>query len=205
MLLLISFFRGVHILKKHALACVLCGILLASCAYVPHEVAITAEAPSTPDSVGNGVTVALHVIDDRDDVVVGRRGGVDITANNIVSGLEKELKRGLEAKGFTVVSAGSDADAEFEARLRAFEFFVVPGFLSVAVNTTVAINVEAKTRGMDFDRSYRLSADERRRRVLGDSAVDQMLNAALSEILAQIMRDADLLDFLGNRPMLALG
>ncbi len=192
-------------MKARALAFVLCSILLTSCAAKPHDVAITAEAPSTPDSVGNGITVALHVIDDRDDVVVGRRGGVDITANDIVSGLEKELKRGLEAKGFTVVSAGSDADAEFEARLRAFEFFIEPGFLSVAANVTVAINVEAKTRGTDFDRRYRHSVDERRRRVLGDSAVDQMLNAALSEILAQIMRDADLLDFLGNRPMLALG
>ena len=197
--------REDQILKARALAFVLCSILLTSCAAKSRDVAITAEAPNTPNSVGNGITVALDVIDDRDDVVVGRRGGVDITANDIVSALEKELKRGLEANGFTVVSAGSDADAEFEARLRAFEFFVEPGFLSVAVNTTVAINVEAKTRGTDFDRRYLLSADERRRRVPGDSAVDQMLNAALSEILAQIMRDADLLDFLGNRPMLALG
>ena len=198
--------REDQILKARALAFVLCSILLTSCAAKPHDVAITAEAPSTPDSVGNGITVALHVIDDRDDVVVGRtRGWLDITAKDIISALEKELKRGLEAKGFTVVSAGSDADAEFEARLRAFEFFVEPGFLSVAANTTVVINVEAKARGTDFDRRYRLSADERRRRVPGDSAVDEMLNAALSEILAQIMRDADLLDFLGNRPMLALG
>ncbi len=85
-------------MKMRALAFVLSSILLTSCAFTPHEVAITAEAPSTPSSVGKGVTLALQVIDDRDLVVVGQRGawsmGADITAKDIVPALERELKRG---------------------------------------------------------------------------------------------------------------
>ncbi len=189
-------------MKKRALACVLCGILLASCAYVPHEVAITAEAPSTPSSVGNGVTVALHVIDDRDDVVVGKRGmamsGADITAKDAVPALESELKKGLEAKEFMVVSAGSDADAEFEAKLRSFKIFVESSFLTTIVHTSVFVNVHAEKSGKDFERSYRSNTEEREIGVPMGSAFDQKLNAALSMVLSEIMLDAELMDFLAQ-------
>ena len=189
-------------MKTRALAFVLSSILLTSCTFTPHEVAITAEAPSTPSSVGKGVTLALQVIDDRDDVVVGQRGvgmmGADITVKDIVPALERELKKGLEVKGFTVASAKSNADAKFKARLRAFKFFIETGFWTGAENTSVVINVEADKRGKNFERSYRFNAEERVIVVPMGSSIDEKLNAALSEILAKIMLDAELMNFLAQ-------
>ena len=187
-------------MKVRPLAFILSSILLTSCAFTPHDVAITAEVPYTSSSVGDGVTLALQVIDDRDDVVVGQRGagmqGADITAKDIIPALERELKKGLEAKGFEALSAQSDADAGFKARLRAFKFFIEMGFWTGAENTSVVINIEAKKRGKTFERSYRVNTEERGIVVPEGTAIDQKLNAALSEVLAKIMRDAELMSFL---------
>ena len=189
-------------MKTRTLAFVLSSILLTSCTFTPHEVAITAAAPSTPSSVGKGVTLALQVIDDRDDVVVGQRGagmiGADITVKDIIPALERELKRGLEAKGFTAVSTRSNTDTKFKARLRAFKFFIETGFWSGAENTSVVINVEADKRGKDFERNYRFNTEERVFAVPTGTTIDEKLNAALSEILAKIMLDEELMNFLAQ-------
>jgi uncharacterized lipoprotein YajG len=170
---------------------------------MPHDVAITAEVPYTSSSVGDGVTLALQVIDDRDDVVVGRRMPVgtaaDITAKNIIPALERELKEGLEAKGFEALSAQSDADAEFEARLRRFNYFIRQGrYFGATENTWVVINIEAKKRGKAFERRYRVHMEEPLFFVTAGTGLDRKLNAALSEVLARIMRDAELMSFLAQ-------
>ena len=189
-------------MRTRSLAFVLSSILLTSCTFTPHDVAITAVVPSTPSSVGKGVTLALQVIDDRDDVVVGQRGagmiGADITAKDIIPALEREFKKGLETKSFTVVSARSNTDVNLKTKLRAFKFFIETGFWTGAENTSVVINVEADKRGEDFERSYRFNAEERGIVVPRGSTIDQKLNAALSEILAKIMRDAELMNFLAQ-------
>lgn len=189
-------------MKIGGLGFVLCGMLLASCAFTPHDVTITATAPESPSSIGNGVTLALEVIDDREDIVVGQRAagmqGADITAKDIIPTLERELKRGLEAKGFTVVSASDEADAEFEARLRAFKFFLETGFWTGAENASVAVHVEAEKGGRDLDRVYRYDNEERTMVVPAGSRIDEVLNGALSDVLAKIMADAELMSFLAQ-------
>ncbi len=189
-------------MKMRPLAFILSSILLTSCAFTPHDVAITAEVPYTSSSVGDGVTLALQVIDDRDYVVVGKRAPVidaaDITAKNIIPALERELKKGLEAKGFEVLSAQSDADAEFKARLRHFKYFIWQGrYIGATENTWVVINIEAKKRGKAFDRRYRIHMKEPSFFfVSAGTVIDQKLNAVISEVLAKIMRDAELMGFL---------
>lgn len=194
---------GGGVMKVRLLAFILSSILLTSCALQPHDVTITAEVPYTSSSVGDGVTLALQVIDDRDDVVVGKRAPVpaaaDITAKNIIPALERELKKGLEAKGFEALSAQSDADAEFEARLRRFKYFIPPPrFIGSTENTWVVINIEAKKRGKAFERRYRVHTKEPGLFASTGTEIDQKLNAALSEVLARIMRDAELMSFLAQ-------
>ncbi len=205
-------------MKTRVLAFVLSSILLTSCAFTPHEIAVTAKAPTTPSSIGKGVTVALEVLDDREDIVVGQRGagmrGADITVKDIIPALERELRNGLEAKGFTVVSGGTsgstagnvdtnlvgngEPDVDFEAKLRAFKFFIESGFWSGAENTSVVINVEAVKGGQDYEKSYRFNSEESAMVVPEGSEIDDALNAALSEVLAQIMRDQQLMSFLAQ-------
>jgi uncharacterized lipoprotein YajG len=180
------------------------AVVLGACAFTPHEVPITATAPKVESSVGNGITLALDVLDDRDSLVAGQRGqgmmGADITAPQVVAALERELTEGFEAQGFNVVPANSPADVDFEARLRAFKFFIESGFWTGAENTDVVVAVEAERAGTDYDRVYRSSDETAALFVPGGEAIDQKLNAALSSVLTQIMNDDALITFLARRP-----
>lgn len=179
-------------------------VLLSACAFTPHEVQLTASAPKNQSSVGQGVTLYLDVIDDRDSTVVGQRGGgmqgADITAARVMPTLERELKAGFEAKGFRVVSTKVGADAKVKARLRAFKFFLETGFFSGAENTSVVVALAAEKLGDDYDRTYRSSSETGTLFVPGGSSIDKKLNAALSRVLSEIMSDQKLMAFLARRP-----
>ena len=182
------------------LFCVL--FLISACTFVPHEVNVTAKAPKTESGIGAGVIIELQVIDDRDSMVVGQRGagmfGADITAGNVMNVLEGELSAAFRAKGFIIATLDSEADAEVEVRLRAFKFFVETGFFTGAENASAVVAIEAEKRSKDFDRSYRSSSEDRILFVPGEGAIDDKLNAALSDVLKQIMADRELLEFLAN-------
>ncbi|MFQ5565649.1 MAG: YajG family lipoprotein [Paracoccaceae bacterium] len=183
---------------------ILTAMTLSACAFTPHEVEITAQAPTDASSVGAGISLYLEVIDDRDSPVTGQRGagmqGADITAPQIMAALERELTAGFEAKGFQVLSTDAGADVDVEARLRAFKFFIETGFFVGAENTSVVIGVEAKRLSDDYDRTYRASNEEAAMFVPAGSSIDEKLNAALSAVLAQIMSDEKLMAFLARMP-----
>lgn len=178
--------------------------LLGACAYTPHEVAITAASPKATSNADEGLTLALEVIDDRDSTVVGQRmtmmEGADIAAPGVIAALERELEAGFEAQGFRVVKRGSPADADLEARLRAFKFFIEPGILTGAENVDVVVALEAKTGNAEFDRTYRASSETTAIVIPGGKAIDEKLNAGLISVLAQIMTDKDLIGLLSRPP-----
>ncbi len=182
--------------------CVMCAMMLSACAFTPHEVKITAKAPTEASSIGAGISLYLEVIDDRDSLVTGQRGagmqGADITAPQLMAAVERELKAGFEAKGFHVLSSDAGADVEVEARMRAFKFFIETGFFVGAENTSVVIAVEAKKLGDDYDRTYRASSEEASMFVPAGSSIDEKLNATLSHVLLQIMSDEKLMAFLAR-------
>lgn len=183
---------------RHVLA--VASLFLAACAFTPHEVDVTAEAPKTPSTVGNGISVFLQVIDDRESQVVGQRGaglvGADITAKQVVPVIEQELTLGLQAKGFTVLTKDQPNVIEIEARLRAFKFFIETGLFSGEENTDVAIALEAEDGRDDYDQVYRSNDEEGVFFVPGGDAIDAKLNAGLTQVLTLIMTDQDLIDFL---------
>ena len=191
-------------MSKQSVVGFLILILASACTFTPHEVSITARAPTTPSEIGAGIAVELQVIDDRDSTVVGQRGvgmiGADITAQSVLRVLEEELTGAFEANSFTVLPAGTTADAEVEVRLRAFKFFIESGFFSGAKNTSVVVSVEAEKNGQDFDRTYRSSSEEAILFVPGGESIDAKLNAALSVVLAKIIGDRELMAFLVQRP-----
>jgi len=183
--------------------CVMCAMMLSACAFTPHEVEITAKAPTEASSIGAGISLYLEVIDDRDSLVTGQRGagmqGADITAPLLMAALERELTAGFEAKGFRVLSSDAGADVEVEARMRAFKFFIETGFFVGAENTSVVIGIEAERLSDDYDRTYRASSEEAAMFVPAGSSIDGKLNATLEHVLSQIMSDEKLMAFLARR------
>ena len=107
---------------------------------------------------------------------------------------------GFEAKGFGIVDNKTAANARVEARLRAFKFFIESGFWTGAENTDVVIAVEARNGADDYKKVYRMSGEESALVVPGGEDIDQKLNAGLTQVLGQIMRDEQLMQFLVRRP-----
>lgn len=125
--------------------------------------------------------------------------GANITADQVISTLERELTAGFEAKGFSVVTSSEAADSEVEARLRAFKFFLETGFFSGSENTSVAIGIEGKNQNKDYDRVYRSSSEHGTLLVPAAASIDEKLNAALSDVLNQIFSDEKLMKFLAGQ------
>jgi len=184
--------------------CLIAAAALAGCAFTPHQVGVTASAPKDASTIGEGTALFVEVFDDRDSTVVGQRGvgmqGADITAPQVIPAVERELRAGFEAKGFRIVDNKTAANARVEARLRAFKFFIESGFWTGAENTDVVIAVEARNGADDYKKVYRMSGEESAIVVPGGDAIDQKLNAGLTQVLGQIMRDEQLLQFLARRP-----
>lgn len=186
--------------QKNVVVVALISIFLSSCAFQAHTVRLQPTVPVEYSSEGRNVIVELQVFDEREDTVVGQRGagtmGADITVADLVPTVERELKKGLEARGFTVANPGQKAGAELEAKIRAFKFYVETGFWTGAENTSVVISVEAKKHGFDYDRTYRTGSEERIIVISEGATIDQKLNAALDEVLTSIIRDENLMKFL---------
>lgn len=177
-------------------------VSVTGCTYTPHDVEITAQAPTAKSTIGAGVKVSLQVIDDRESQIVGQRGagmiGADITAKDIMQVLAAELAAIFETNGFSVWVPNSNSDAEVEVRLRAFRFFVETGFFTGAENASVVVAVEAEKGGQDLDRTYRSSSEHAVVFVPGGASIDTRLNAAFSDVLHQIANDRELIEFLAR-------
>lgn len=191
-------------MKSRALSRGFSAILLLLCACTSPDIPITARVSTAASAVGDGVTVAMAVIDDRDKTVVGdRRYGnehikYEMTATNIIPALEAEIAAGLETKGFTVVSPGDSADAELEANLRGFKFNFETNILTNAYNMSVVLRAEAKKRGKKFRRTYRLSEEERLVFKPRVSRIKESMNDSLAAVLNKMMADDELMRFLAD-------
>ena len=183
---------------------VLLAALLGACAFTPHEVTLTATAPTDGKSMGNGTTVSLEVTDDREVQVVGQRGvgmqGASITAPTVLQVIRQEVTSGLKSRGFTVVTADTAADTELEVTLRTFRLFIQSGFWTGRLNTDVAINIVAEKGSKDLKERYRHNDKEAVQVVPEGKTIDQKLNAGLTNVLTQIVYDDGLMTFLANPP-----
>ena len=185
------------------LAAVLGVLMLASaCAFVPHEADIEARAPLTGSTIGEGVAIDLQVLDDRETTDIGKRAfgelAGDITADDVVHVLEREVVAIFESHSFEVVPLGSDYDADVEVRLRSFKFFLEPGWWTGEENTNVVVAVEAEKGDRDFDLTYRSTSKEDIFVAPGESAIDDALSDALTDVLRQFASDLDLMNFLAR-------
>lgn len=179
------------------------AILLSACAYTPHNVAVSATAPTISSGIGTNVTTRLVVLDDRDDLTVGQRAvagmGADISATSLIETFTREVRLGLQAQGFTVVDEDATAPSEIEVRLRAFKYYVEEGFWSGGENISTVVAVEANRDEAKYRNVYRSSDEKRIQAISSGDRIDRLMNAALSEVLSQIMRDKKLMNTLAGR------
>jgi uncharacterized lipoprotein len=185
----------------------ICSVLLlvvGGCAFTPHEVQMNAVAPRLTSDVGDGITVGLRFVDDRESSTVGQRGagmqGADVSASSLMSHVERQSRQILTDKGFTITGYNNneDSDVKLTISVRAFRFFIETGFWTGANNVDVIIKSEARKGMADYENTYRFNNEERMLVVPDGDGIDQMLNAALSDVLTQMAADTALYNFLAE-------
>ncbi len=180
-----------------------CAALLAACAYTPHNVAVSAAAPTISSGIGENVTTRLIVLDDRDDITIGQRAvggmGADISATNLLEAVTRETRRGLEAQGFNVVGENEAAASELEVRLRAFKYYIESGFWTGAENISAVLGVEAIRDDSKYRKVYRSSDEKRIMAISSGDRIDDLMNKALTAVLTQMMQDTKLMSTLAGQ------
>lgn len=185
------------------------GLTIAGCQYVPHELELKPQVYVSEATVGTNTRVHLRLVDERDDATVGHRAvatiGAKISAKNLPTVVESELRNGLAKKGYQLVPSAEGADAVATFRLRAFKYYIEQGLWSGGQNTSAVLAVDARRSNQDYTNVYRFSNEDRIVTVQDGGALDHAMNAALTSILKKALTDTELDLFLTGRGVVSGG
>ena len=154
-------------------------------------------------SVGAGTRLYMRVIDERDDMIVGHRAvgdnGAKITAEQLPSMVETQLREGETKKGYTLIPSQEGSEATVTFRLRSFKLGIEQGFWSGGQNVAAALSVDARRGPKDYSNVYRHESEKRIQVIPDGHEIDQVMTAAISEILSKALSDGNLDLFLTGR------
>ena len=175
-------------------------LLLVGCAQTGQQLRLAPDAGVDQSTIGDGHTVALRVVDEREHARLGQLENRDGEHADLVGAVQVEevvrqaVEEGLRASGFAVAGWDADAERRLEVRVLDLEHRVSAG-LSRDVSTRIELRSEGhrgesrlsgQARARDSDRvSHRPDADDNQ----------AYLDAALSRTLGRLLNE-ELLEFL---------
>ena len=193
-------------MKQQTLAAlVLVGALgMAGCGgWTPHELDLTADAPDpVMQDLGDGVRLAVLVIDDREQRVVGKPGvgtaGVNISPRQLITYFRQQIVQGFRARGFALLPEGDPVDAQVVVSLRSFQWNIQMGFWLGTENVFVSIKAQARSVSTadEIVRTYHYDETGEPVTITADgNEINERMNAGVSSVLAQLFADGDLMRF----------
>ena len=191
-------------MKRWLAALTLVGALgAAGCAWTSHEVELTATPPGASSaSIGEGVRLHVTVIDDRDQRVVGQRSvgavGSDISSPQLMDYLQRQVVQGFQSRGFILTSKSEPNDMSVMIFLRSFKWHTQMGFWTGGENVHVAIKADATNAATkeSLVKTYHYDQEKRILFISFGETITKKMNAGLTDVLAQLFSDDDLMRFL---------
>lgn len=186
-----------------AYAVVLGSLLLSGCAFSPQKANLQPVVNIAQGVEGQGISVAVQIVDERPSKSLGRRGTAYGAAAEITAGSDLEVvvrdkvTEGLVAHGFTVNSAGA-SDARLTVEIRLLEYSTSQGFWTGGVQIQGALKAVARKAGNDYEQMYRSNKEERVAVVPTAKTNEEWINAALGDVLSQLVSDQKLIEFLSR-------
>jgi uncharacterized lipoprotein len=181
------------------------ALFISGCAWTPHSVDLQPQVSTAQSSVGTGTRLFMRFVDERDDMIVGHRAvgdnGAKITAEQLPSVVEAQLRDGETKKGYTLVPSQEGSDATVTFRLRSFKLGIEQGFWSGGQNVAAALTVDARRGLKDYNNVYRHESEKRIQVIPDGHEIDQVMTAALSEILNKALSDDNLDLFLTGKSL----
>ena len=183
---------------------ILVSLQTVGCAFTSHQVNVDVKQPvASVAPAQSQTTIRLRVVDERDEVDLGRRGAGIAVAKVSVDGLmpafTSAVEEGFRKKGYTLTSDLSQADADLLVALRTLKFEESAGFFTVGAEADATIHAEARRGTQDYRNQYRSSDEDRQLAISFGEGIDEQVNLVLNKALAQLLSDSRLDDFLSGK------
>lgn len=191
-------------MKKLSLVA-LAAALLSGCAFNAQTVQLNPTVASSQHSTaGQGVSVAVHVVDERASQSLGHRGGAggaaaEITTNSDVAAVVSEqVTQALQNDGFTVLGPNAQGNAGLTVEVRLLNYSTSVGFWTGGIQIEATLEAKAQKSGKSFEQMYRVKNEQRVVVVPTADKNAEWINAALGEAITKLVTDPKLLAFLAG-------
>ena len=181
-------------------------LITTGCANVPMTVNLTPDTVVSSSDIGNGKTIYLTIRDERVDSNIGHRGsvgtqhGARITLEQDLSVVvQSALTEMLTTKGFDIRYDSDDGlHSELRVDIRGLSYSTSQGSRDGGVEVTAALKSTATGESETYENFYRTNSVYRVTFVPGEDSNNEWINAALNDVLHQLMRDRKLLEVLAD-------
>lgn len=178
------------------------ALSLSGCAFIDQSLRIAPQPTVSQVDIGHGARVALRVIDDRQEQMIGKRGyaytgGAKIsTDQDLAEVLRGVFVDGLRRKGFEPVGS-NDVGIPLRVELRALSYDTTMGVLTGGNIGKAAVKVIAtQPSGKTYEKTYRGQREIKTVFIGSQETNAAVINGALNDALDQIFSDEDLWNFL---------
>lgn len=177
---------------------------LAGCTYTPQTANIDPTVEVAEENIGQGTIVKLVVKDERVNDEIGRRGtgmvrGAAITSERSVAEVfQEKMAEVLTKKGFTIAEQDDNFQTTLDVEIRALEYSTSVGFWTGGEHMNVAVKAIGNNGIDSYEKFYRSEEEKRVMFVSGAKGNEELINAAVAEVLEQFAADGDLFDLLSN-------
>lgn len=179
------------------------ALLLAACAQSPQAIQVAPVFPEADNQVGQGQPVHVRVSDQRDNTVLGSRGGVYretaifSLANELSLAVQPALEKHMAAMGFDVNSLSADT-ADLHV---IFESLVYnhpkDGGVGHDMKMSAEVRVEASRQdGSRYDGRYRVNRQQKFFNAPSSSQNNDLVNELVVEVLQNMLADPKLMRFI---------
>lgn len=193
-------------MRTKLLAAALAASVMASgCAFNPQVAQINPNVEVASGDLGKDTIVAFRVVDERDTKTIGNRGaafgkGAKITsAQDVAALVHQTIAEGLGKKGFGITDYSEDLSPRLTVELRSLEYGTSVGFWTGGVQVVAALKGVAVKDGRTYERMYRYDNEKRVVVVPTAGKNDEMLNAALNDVMTQFFDDVGMLRHLAGQ------
>lgn len=189
---------------KRILLVALVAALVSGCAFNAQTIDLHPTISTPHSAEGQGVSVAVRVVDERASQSLGHRGSAagaaaEITTNSDVKAIVSEqVIHALQNEGFTVLGPTAQGNANLTVEVRLIQYSTSVGFWTGGIQIEATLEAKAEKAGKNFEQMYRVKNEQRVVVVPTADKNAEWINAALGDVITKLVTDQKLLTFLAS-------
>ncbi|MBI5410069.1 MAG: hypothetical protein HZA14_11940 [Nitrospirae bacterium] len=190
-------------IKKYFVLLLMPIFFAGGCAYMTQTAELNPTLEVKESTIGQGKKVAVEVVDEREDVTLGRRASAygqaaPITSNqDMVQIFKPRILEGLQKMGFKPISSAENESRSLRVEIRLIQYVSTPSLVTFNSSAKATLGVIAHNAKEIYEKKYRVSSKEIQTIVVPTADKNTaLINEAASNVLLELFRDQNLFDFL---------